>query len=49
MGIFDKCTNYKDPDKVIEAGVYPYFRMIESQQDPVVNIFSASRQSPLNT
>ena len=36
MGIFDKCTNYKDPDKVIEAGVYPYFRMIESQQDPVV-------------
>ena len=36
MGIFDKCTNYKDPDKVIEAGVYPYFRTIESQQDPVV-------------
>lgn len=36
MGIFDKCINYKDPDKVIEAGVYPYFRMIESQQDPVV-------------
>ena len=36
MGIFDKCGTYKDPDKVIEAGVYPYFRMIESQQDPVV-------------
>ncbi|MGD8352678.1 MAG: pyridoxal phosphate-dependent aminotransferase family protein [Pseudomonadota bacterium] len=36
MGIFDKCKNYRDPDKVIEAGVYPYFRMIESQQDPVV-------------
>ncbi len=36
MGIFDKCINYKDPDKVIAAGVYPYFRMIESQQDPVV-------------
>lgn len=36
MGIFDKCTNYRDADKVIEAGVYPYFRMIESQQDPVV-------------
>jgi len=36
VGIFDKCINYKDPDKVIEAGVYPYFRMIESQQDPVV-------------
>lgn len=36
MGIFDKCGHYKDPDKVIEAGVYPYFRVIESQQDPVV-------------
>ena len=38
MGIFDKCINYKDPDKVIEAGIYPYFRMIESQQDPVVTM-----------
>jgi 8-amino-7-oxononanoate synthase len=36
VAIFDKCINYKDPDKVMEAGVYPYFRMIESQQDPVV-------------
>ena len=38
MGIFEKCVTYKDPDKVIEAGVYPYFRMIESQQDPVVTM-----------
>jgi 8-amino-7-oxononanoate synthase len=36
VGIFDKCINYKDPDKVIAAGVYPYFRTIESQQDPIV-------------
>ena len=36
MGIFEKCAGYKDPDKVIAAGMYPYFRMIESQQDPVV-------------
>ncbi|MDF1526771.1 MAG: pyridoxal phosphate-dependent aminotransferase family protein [bacterium] len=36
MGIFDKCTSYNIPDKIIEAGMYPYFRMIESQQDPVV-------------
>lgn len=36
MGIFEKCSNYKDPDKVMAAGIYPYFRMIESQQDPVV-------------
>jgi 8-amino-7-oxononanoate synthase len=36
MGIFDKCISYKDPDKIMEAGLYPYFRVIESQQDPVV-------------
>lgn len=36
MSIFDKCRNYTDPDKVQAAGVYPYFRRIESQQDPVV-------------
>ncbi len=36
MGIFEKCINYKDPDKVMAAGIYPYFRTIESQQDPVV-------------
>ena len=36
MGIFDKCISYKDPDKIMEAGLYPYFRMIESQQDPIV-------------
>jgi 8-amino-7-oxononanoate synthase len=36
VGIFEKCQNYKDPDKVQSAGIYPYFRTIESQQDPVV-------------
>jgi 8-amino-7-oxononanoate synthase len=38
VGIFEKCYQYKDPDKVQAAGVYPYFRMIESQQDPVVTM-----------
>jgi len=36
VGIFEKCHNYTDPDKVQSAGLYPYFRVIESQQDPVV-------------
>ena len=38
MGIFEKCHNYTDPDKVQEAGMYPYFRVIESQQDPAVTM-----------
>jgi 8-amino-7-oxononanoate synthase len=36
VGFFDKCANYTDPDKVVAAGIYPYFRQIQSQQDPVV-------------
>jgi len=36
VGIFDKCDAYNAPDKIMEAGIYPFFRMIESQQDPVV-------------
>ena len=36
MGIFDKCISYNVPDKIMAAGVWPYFRTIESQQDPVV-------------
>jgi len=38
VGIFEKCHNYTDPDKVQEAGMYPYFRVIESQQDPAVTM-----------
>ncbi len=36
MGIFNKCAEYTDPQKVKDAGVYPYFRVIQSQQDPEV-------------
>lgn len=28
--LFEKCKQYRDPQKVKEAGVYPYFRPIES-------------------
>jgi 8-amino-7-oxononanoate synthase len=39
MGILrDKFSLYDAPQKVIEAGIYPYFREIESDQDTVVNI-----------
>ena len=36
MGIFDKCHHFERLEQVRAAGLYPYFRVIESQQDPVV-------------
>ena len=36
--VFAKCREYKDPEMVRAAGVYPYFRKITSAQDPVVRI-----------
>ena len=38
MGIFDKCCQLERLQQVREAGLYPYFRVIESQQDPEVII-----------
>jgi len=39
MGILkEKFLLYDAPQKVIEAGLYPYFREIESEQDTVVEI-----------
>lgn len=39
MGILrEKFMNYTEPQKVMEMGIYPYFRVIESDQDTVVNI-----------
>ncbi len=38
MGIFDKCFNFKEADRVRGAGLYPYFRAIESEQDTEVMI-----------
>ncbi|MDR1897548.1 MAG: aminotransferase class I/II-fold pyridoxal phosphate-dependent enzyme, partial [Prevotellaceae bacterium] len=34
----DKTSKYNEPDKIKEAGLYPYFRPIESEQDTVVYI-----------
>lgn len=34
----DKFSNYDAPQKVMQAGIYPYFREIESDQDTVVSI-----------
>jgi len=34
----DNLSNYDAPQKAIQAGIYPYFRAIESEQDTVVVI-----------
>jgi len=34
--IFEKCYRYEDADRVRKAGVYTFFRVIESAQDPEV-------------
>jgi len=36
--IFEKCRVYDVPDRIIAAGVWPYFRVIDSAQDPEVRI-----------
>ena len=39
MGILqEKLSKFDLPRKIIEAGIYPYFRVIESDQDTVVTI-----------
>jgi 8-amino-7-oxononanoate synthase len=36
LPFFDKCRAYDLPDRIKAAGTYPYFRVIESAQDPEV-------------
>ena len=36
--IFEKCRTYTTPQEIMAAGLYPYFRTIESGQDPVVRM-----------
>jgi len=36
MDIFDKCYAYTDAKQVMAAGLYPYFQVIRSAQDPEV-------------
>ncbi|MFV2073145.1 MAG: aminotransferase class I/II-fold pyridoxal phosphate-dependent enzyme [Thermoanaerobaculales bacterium] len=38
MDVFQKCDEYQDAEKIRKLGVYPYFRMIASGQDPVVTM-----------
>lgn len=38
MDVFQKCFDYKQADQVRGMGVYPYFRVLSSGQDPVVTI-----------
>ncbi|HEX3043329.1 MAG TPA: pyridoxal phosphate-dependent aminotransferase family protein, partial [Bacillota bacterium] len=38
MDIFEKCYNYTAPQQVKDAGVYPYFHVLESKQDTEVTI-----------
>ena len=38
MDVFQKCFDFKDADAVRATGLYPYFRMIASGQDPVVTM-----------
>ena len=38
MDVFEKCFEFKVVEKLRSAGVYPYFRIIASGQDPVVTM-----------
>ncbi len=38
MDIFQKCIDWKDSDTVRQMGLYPYFRVISSGQDPIVTM-----------
>jgi len=38
MDVFDKCFRWREADIVRDMGIYPYFRMIASGQDPVVSM-----------
>jgi 8-amino-7-oxononanoate synthase len=38
VDIFQKCIDWKDSDTVRQMGLYPYFRVISSGQDPIVTM-----------
>jgi 8-amino-7-oxononanoate synthase len=42
VDVFQKCFDYRDPDEVRELGIYPYFRVIASAQEPVVTMSGSS-------
>ncbi len=38
MDVFLKCFDFEDAEKIRSVGLYPFFRVIESGQDPVVRM-----------
>ncbi len=36
MDLFKRCYEFKEPEKVMQMGIYTYFRCISSAQEPVV-------------
>ena len=38
MDVFDKCFEYRDPDLVKAAGIYPFFHPLEGSEGPVVTV-----------
>jgi 8-amino-7-oxononanoate synthase len=42
LDVFQKCFDFKDAEFVRGLGLYPYFRMIASGQDPVVTMNGSS-------
>jgi 8-amino-7-oxononanoate synthase len=38
LDLFEKCRNYTAAKEVMAAGFYPYFRVVESEQDPEVMV-----------
>ena len=38
MDLFQKCFDFTRADEVKESGLYPYFRPIEENEGPVVQI-----------
>ena len=36
IDIFEKCQRFTAAKEIMDAGIYPYFRVIESAQDPEV-------------
>src|ERR1043165_3166631 len=38
VSFFDKCSRYDIPAKIKAKGVWPYFRVLQSAQDPEVMI-----------
>jgi len=38
VDVFDKCFQFKDAEVIRSLGLYPYFRMIASGQDPMVTM-----------